>query len=111
MSTGAAASVAAGLSTALSNLSPGQLFSLGHHLTSSDEARALALIGSMSQNPTMASALVGSLSAIPNLPPQVMTWVAAAISNPAQFASNMAQATEALQNAVVQPGLLGSLGL
>jgi hypothetical protein len=110
MTVSAAPSVASGLASFLSALSPQQLFALGHHLTASDESRALAILASMS-NPTMASALVGSLATIPNLPPVVMTWVSQAIANPANFSMDMANAVSELQKAVTAPGLLGGLGL
>jgi hypothetical protein len=65
----------------------------------------------MQANPALAPAMLPSLSTVPNLPPQVMTWVAAALSSPANFQSNMAQATSSLQAAATAPGLLGNLGL
>lgn len=108
----AAVTAGTALSNILGGLAPGQLFNLGHHLLSSDESRALAILASMT-TPAMAAALVGSLAAIPNLPPQVMTWVSQAIANPAMFQTNMAQAMAAVQEAVVRGGggLLGNLGL
>jgi hypothetical protein len=106
----AAVTVGTALSNILSALTPGQLFNLGHHLTASDGARALALLGSMT-NPTMAAALVGSLASIPNLPPEVMTWVSAAMANPANFMTEMATASAAVQRAMTSPGVLGGLTL
>jgi hypothetical protein len=110
MTVAATSSVATGLAGILSNLTPGEIFKLGHHLTSSDEAKALAILASMS-SPPMATALVGSLASIPNLPPVVMTWVSQAIANPANFPFDMANAVSELQKAVSSPGILGSLGL
>ena len=105
------AAIATALSSIFSNLSPGQLGRLGNHLTQSDEMRALMVLNSMQQNPAIAPSLLPSLSMIPNLPPQVMTWVTAAISTPANFAQNMSQAVAELQRAVTNTGILGSLGL
>src|ERR1700680_422282 len=106
-----AASIATALSGIFANLTPGQLGRLWHHLTQSDEMRALMLLNSMEQNPASVPALLPALSMIPNLPDQVMTWVTAAMAAPANFASNMAQAKAALQAAATNPGVLGSLGL
>ncbi|HXC76858.1 MAG TPA: hypothetical protein VNU19_07395 [Candidatus Acidoferrum sp.] len=106
-----AASIATSLSGIFANLTPGQLGRLGHHLTTSDEMRALMILNSMEQNPGLAPSLLPSLSMIPNLPDQVMTWVTAAMATPANFGSNMAQAKVALQTAATNPGILGSLGL
>lgn len=110
MTTAATGTIAGGLASVLGALTPGQLFQLGHHLLSSDEARAMAILASMN-SPAMAAALVGSLNSIPNLPPEVLTWVAQAIQNPAGFGTDIANATAALQRAVVAPGILGGLGL
>jgi hypothetical protein len=106
-----AASIATALSGILANLSPQQLGRLGHHLSQSDEMRALMILNSMEQNPSLAPSLLPSLSLIPNLPDQVMTWVTAAMAAPANFTSNMAQAKVALQTAATNPGILGGLGL
>jgi hypothetical protein len=110
MTTAGVTSIAGALGSALSNLSPLQLFQLGHHLLASDEAKAMAILASMN-SPAMAAALVGSLSGVPNLPPEVLTWVSQAIQNPANFGVSIANATAALQRAVVAPGILGGLGL
>jgi hypothetical protein len=106
-----AANIATSLSQIFANLNPQQLGRLGHHLTQSDEMRALMIINSMENNPSLAPSLLPSLSMIPNLPDQVMTWVTAAMAAPANFASNMAQAKVALQTAATSTGVLGSLGL
>lgn len=106
----AAASATTGLASFLSNLNSNQLLSLGHHLTQSNEARALGIVAGMT-TPTMASVLFGSLAGIPDIPPVVMTWITQAIANPANFGTDIANATAELQKAVIAPGLLGSLGL
>jgi len=106
-----AANIATSLSSIFANLTPGQLGRLGHHLSQSDEMRALQILTTMESNPSLAPALLPSLSTIPNLPSQVMTWVTAALSTPANFQTNMAQAVAALQNAATSSGVLGSLGL
>ena len=112
MSNGSSAvNIATSLSQIFANLSPQQLGRLGHHLTQSNEMRALMLLNSMEQNPAAVPALLPALSIIPDLPDQVMTWVSAAMASPANFASNMAQAKAALQAAATNPGVLGSLGL
>ena len=111
MSTAAVGSIASSISSILGNLSPGQLWVLGHHLTSSQEMQALQILSNMEQNPALAPSLLPSLSTIPNLPPEVLTWVTSAIGTPASFANDMAQAMAALQAAAVHPGLLGNLGL
>ena len=113
MSTTGAASVAGALGTALSSLSPLQLFQLFGITQARQRAksRAMAILASIN-SPAMAAALVGSLSAIPNLPPEVMTRVIAVLfQNPANFGTAIANATAALQRAVTAPGLLGGLGL
>jgi hypothetical protein len=107
----AAVSAVSALGSILGSLSPQQLGVLGRHLTSSQEMQALQILATMNANPAIAAALLPSLSTIPNLPPQVMTWVTAAITEPPAFQSNMAQAMAALQNAATSPGLLGGLGL
>jgi hypothetical protein len=48
---------------------------------------------------------------IPNLPPQVLSWVTNALSNPAAFQEDMTQAEAALQAATTNSGLLSNLGL
>jgi hypothetical protein len=106
-----AANIATSLSGIFANLTPGQLGRLGRHLTQSQEMQALQILMSMQANPALAPALLPSLSTVQNLPPQVMSWVTAALSDPANFKSNMAQATAALQAAATNPGILGGLGL
>jgi hypothetical protein len=73
--------------------------------------QALQIISAMKSSPGIAPALVGSLFNIPNLPPQVVSWVEAAMTEPASFQQNMDQAQASLQQAAVQPGILGNLGL
>jgi hypothetical protein len=111
MSNGTASTLATSLSSLFANLTPVQLGRLGHHLSNSDQMRALMLISNMQATPASAPMYVTALSVIPNLPPQVLTWVNAAIADPKNFASNMAQAQAALQQAAVAPGILGNLGL
>jgi hypothetical protein len=106
-----AATIATSLSQIFANLNPQQLGSLGRHLTQSQEMQALQILTTMEANPALAPALLPSLSTVQNLPPQVMTWVTAALSAPANFQSNMAQAIAALQAAATSPGILGGLGL
>ena len=111
MSNGTTATgIANSLSQILANLNPQQLNRLGRHLTQSQEMQALQILSTMQANPGLAPAMLPSLSAVPNLPPQVMTWVTAALSTPANFQQNMAQAVAALQAATTNSGLLGSLG-
>jgi hypothetical protein len=111
MSNGTTATVATGISTFLSSLSPGQLLKLRTHLTQSQEMQALQDLAAMQANPALAPSLLASLSAIPNLPPAVLTWVTAGLAQPANFQTDIAQAEAALQAAAVNPGILGSLGL
>jgi hypothetical protein len=106
-----AATIATSLSQIFANLNPQQLGTLGHHLTQSNEMRALMILNTMQNNPSLAPSMLPSLSLIPNLPDQVMEWVTAAMETPANFASNMTQAKTALQTAATNPGILGSLGL
>lgn len=107
------AAVGAGtvLSNVLGNLTPGQFAGFLHHMSQSDESRAMQLMMTMEQNPAAAPMLLASIESIPNLPPAVTTWLSAAISNPAMFMNDMAQAQAALQEAMVRPGVLGNLGL
>lgn len=107
----AAVTVGSALSNILAALTPQQLGQLGRHLTQSQEMQALQIISAMKANPAIAPALAASLLNIPNLPPQVSSWVEAAITEPASFQVNMDQAAAALQTAATAPGLLGSLGL
>jgi hypothetical protein len=107
----AGTTIAASLSTLLGGLSPIQLGKLGNHLTQSSEMQALQIVDTMQMNPSIAPMLLPSLSSIPNMPPEVTTWVTAAITNPAEFQQNMTQAKAALQVKAVAPGLLGNLGL
>jgi hypothetical protein len=111
MSNGTTSSIATALSSVLNGLTPGQLFQLGRHLTQANEMQALQILTTMQANPALAPALLPSLSTIPNLPPQVMTWVTGALSNPANFQSDISQAVVALQEAATHSGVLGNLGL
>jgi hypothetical protein len=111
MSNGNISSIATALSNVLAGATPGQLFQLGKHLTQSQEMQALQILTTMEANPALAPALLPSLSTIQNLPPQVMTWVTAALSTPANFQSSMAQAVAALQQAAVHSDLFSNLGL
>lgn len=104
-------SIASAISSALGALTPGQLFQLGRHLTQSQEMQALQILTTMQANPALAPSLLPSLSTVQNLPPQVMTWVTSALSNPANFQSDMSQAVAALQAAATHTGVLGNLGL
>lgn len=100
------------LSTILSNLGTGGLLALGNHLTASNEARALAIVDSMSSNPATAGSMVAELTQIPGLPETVLTWVneaVAAAATPALFTEYMVQAKAALAQAMVNPGILGNL--
>ena len=107
----AGTTVATALSTLLGGLSNKQLFALGGHLTSSNEAKAMGYLAAMAANPGGAGAFIGALATIPNLPPQVMTYVSAGIANPATFSENIANAEAALQTAMTNSGVLGQLGL
>jgi hypothetical protein len=85
------------LSTALAALSPGQLLHLGHLITQSNEMKAMQILQMMQMNPAGASSMLVALEGVPNVSPQVITWASAAITNPASFAGNIAQAMAALQ--------------
>lgn len=88
---------------------PGALQLLGGHLSSSNEAKALGIIDAMSASPSTAASLVSELTTIPNLPATVTNWVNEAIANPAQFATYMANAKDALLQAMTNSGTLGGL--
>lgn len=103
--------VAAALSTIFAGLNPTQLGQLGRHLTQSQEMAALQIVDTMQANPTIAPMLLPSLSTVQNLPPEVMMWVTAALSNPAEYQQNMTQAKAALMAKATAPGVLGNLGL
>jgi hypothetical protein len=107
----AAASAGTVISNVLGALTPGQFLNFTRHMTQSDAGRAMQLMMLMEQSPAAAPSLLASIEGIPNLPPAVTTWLSAAISNPAMFMNDMAQAQAALQQAMLQPGVLGNLGL
>ena len=99
------------LSTALSTLgsTPGALSLLGSHLSQSAEMQALEVLDQMDANPSTAASLVPELTSIANLPPTVMNWVNQAITQPANFASNIAQAKNSLLQAATSTGTLGGI--
>jgi hypothetical protein len=99
------------IATILGSLNPTQLLNLRRHMTNSQEMQALADISEMEANPALAPTMLAALAAVPNLPPAVQTWVAAGISDPANFKTDIAQAKAALAAAATNSGILGSLGL
>ena len=107
----AGTTIATSLATLFSGLAPTQLGKLGNHLSQSSEMQALLLVDRMQSTPALAPMLFTSLSTIANLPPQVLSWVEEAVSNPAEAGSAYAQAKAALMTAAVSPGILGNLGL
>jgi hypothetical protein len=104
-------SILTSLSTALGALTPSALRALGSHLSESNELAAMEVLDSMLASPSTASTMLPELTAIPNIPPQVMTWVNAALATPAgpSFVSNINQAKAALQTAVTSTSVLGNL--
>src|SRR5271170_375909 len=107
----AAVTAGTALSNILGSLTPGQYSKFFSHMTQSDASRAMQMMMTMESNPALAPALLPALEAIPNLPPMVTTWLTAALSNPANYQQDMAQAMAALQSQMVSPGVLGNLGL
>jgi hypothetical protein len=106
MANGAAATT---LSSVLAALSPGQLLHLGHLISQSNEMKAMQILQMMQMNPVGAVSMLAALESIPNLSPQVITWASAAITNPASFAGNIAQAMAALQAQQVSILNVGSI--
>jgi hypothetical protein len=107
----AAATAGSVLANVLGNLTPNQFNGLLHHMTQSDEGKAMQLMLMMQQNPAAAPSLLAAIEGIPNLPPEVTTWLSAALSNPAMFLNDMAMAQAALQRSMTNVGVLGNLGL
>lgn len=103
--------------TALSNILtsiaavPGSWNIFKNHLNSSNELIAVGILDDMSTDPAAAPSLMGSLTGIPGLPPQVLTWVNAAVKNPtgADFQSNISQAKAALVASGASSGVLGGI--
>ena len=104
-------SVLSALSGSLSSLSPLQTLALGQHLSSSNYAKALQILNNMLVNPGGAGMYVSALSIIPNLPPQVMTYVSAALAQPTAFTSSIEQAVAALQQVFSSESALQQAGL
>lgn len=107
----AAGGISAALSSLFANLTPVQLGKIGNHLTQSNEVNALLIVDRMQSTPALAPMLLATLSTIPNLPPNVMTWVEEALTDPPNAGQSYAQAKSALMQAAVAPGVLGNLGL
>jgi len=107
----AATTAGTALANILGNLTPGQFGSFLHHMTQSDASRAMQMMMTMEANPAMAPAMLPAIEGVPNLPPTVTTWLTAAISQPANYQQDMAQAMAALQAQMTSPGVLGNLGL
>ena len=107
----AGTTIATSLATLFAGLAPTQLGKLGNHLSQSSEMQALLLVDRMESTPALAPMLFTSLSTIANLPPQVLSWVEEAITNPAEASNGYGQAKSALMQAAVAPGVLGNLGL
>ena len=105
----AAVNAGTALGNIIGNLTPGQWGRLFGHMTQSDASRALQMMMSMQMNPAMAPALLPSIESIPNLPPEVTTWLTQAISNPANFQTDMGLAEAALQRSLATG--IGALGL
>lgn len=103
--------LAATLASIFATATPVQLGRLGNHLSQSSEMQALLLVDRMQATPALAPMLFTALSTVPNLPPQVLSWVEEAVSNPAESGNAYGQAKAALMTAAVAPGVLGNLGL
>ena len=99
------------LSTLLQTIgsTPGALNLLGNQFTATEEAQALDLIDQMEINPAMAPTLLQQLTGLKNLPLTVTNWVDQALSDPANFKNDMAQAKNSLISAVASPSALTSL--
>lgn len=99
------------LSTLLQTIgsTPGALNLLGSHLSQANEMQALEVLDQMEANPSTAAALLPELTSIANIPPTVTNWVNQAITQPTNFASNIAQAKNALLVAATSTGTLGTL--
>ncbi len=100
------------LSSALSTLgsTPGALSLLGSHLSEASEMQAIEVLDQMEANPSTAASLLPELTTIANIPPTVTNWVNQAITGgQSNFASNIAQAKNALLESATSTSKLSSL--